>query len=60
MAKDENDFATGVVNTGGKLSLTLVANLPHLDLRRKFVKKFEMTLILFSEAWGKMIHGKKT
>jgi hypothetical protein len=25
---------------------------------RKFLKKFEMTLILLSEAWGKIIHEK--
>jgi hypothetical protein len=26
---------------------------------REFLKKFEMTLMLLSEAWGKMIHEKK-
>jgi hypothetical protein len=46
----------------------LVVNLPpvsliaevHLDLQyhRKFLKKFEMTPTLLSEAWGKMIHKK--
>jgi hypothetical protein len=31
----------------------------HLDLLRyNFEKKFEMTLMLFSGAWGKMIHEK--
>jgi hypothetical protein len=28
------------------------------DYIREFVKKFEMTLMLFAGAWGKMIHGK--
>jgi hypothetical protein len=64
--------AAGVVDTGGNLPpvlLTPVANLPpvsltpvvHLDLRiyfREFSKKFKMTLMLFSGAWGKMIHEK--
>jgi hypothetical protein len=34
----------------------------HLDLQispQNFRKKFEMNLILFSGAWGKMIHEKK-
>jgi hypothetical protein len=48
--------------------LALVANLPpvslipvvRLDLRISLhiFKKFEMTLKLFSGAWGKMIHEK--
>jgi hypothetical protein len=61
-------FAAGVVDTGGNLppvSLTPAANLPlvsltpvvHLDFR-EFSKKFEMILILFSGAWGKVIHEK--
>ncbi len=51
------------------VSTTPVANLPpvsstpevHLDLQismRIFVK-FEMTMMLFSGAWGKVIHEKK-
>jgi hypothetical protein len=27
---------------------------------REFSKKFELTLMLFLEAWGKVIHEKKT
>ncbi len=44
-------FTTGVVDTGAVV---------HLGLRisREFSKKFEMTRISFSGAWGKMIHGK--
>jgi hypothetical protein len=38
-------FATGVIDTGGAL--------------REFSKKLKMTLMLFSGAWGKMIHEKK-
>jgi hypothetical protein len=32
----------------------------HLDLQilREFTKKFEMTLMLFLELWGKVIHEK--
>ena len=63
-------FAAGVVDTGGNLppvSLTPAANLPpvsltpvvHLDLTlREFSKKIEMILMLFSGAWGKVIHEK--
>jgi hypothetical protein len=46
------------------VSLTQVANLPpvvHRDWRisPEFSKKFEMTLMFFSGAWGKVIHEKK-
>jgi hypothetical protein len=63
-------FAAGVVDTRGNLplvSLTPVANLPPVSYRwctltceyfREFSKKFEMTLVLFSGAWGKVIHEK--
>jgi hypothetical protein len=47
-------FATGVIDTAGKFSLIPKVYLdltPHL-------KKIEMTLKLFSGAWGKMIHEK--
>jgi hypothetical protein len=43
-------FATGVVDTGG--------NPLTCEYLCKFSKKFEMTLLLFSGAWGKMIHEK--
>jgi hypothetical protein len=54
------------------VSLIPVAILPpvllipvvHLDLQIlylcEFSEKFEMTLALFSGAWGKMIHEKKS
>jgi hypothetical protein len=64
-------FAASVVDTGSNLppvSLTPVANLPpvsltpvvHLDLRisPRIFEKIEMTLVLFSGAWGKVIHEK--
>jgi hypothetical protein len=38
-------FAAGVKETGGAPSLA----------NRELSKKFEMTLLLFSKAWGKMI-----
>jgi hypothetical protein len=44
-------FATGVIDTGGKCTLTCE------DLR-EFSKKFEMILLLLSGAWGKVIHEK--
>ncbi len=46
-------FAAGAIDTGGNLppmSLTLVV---HLDSQI-----FEMTLVLFSGAWVKVIHEK--
>jgi hypothetical protein len=39
------------------VSLILVGTLTCGDLR-EFLEKFEMTLKLFSQAWGKMIHKK--
>jgi hypothetical protein len=42
-------FATGVVETGGA---------PICEYLREFSEKFEMTLLLYSGAWGKMIHEK--
>jgi hypothetical protein len=46
-------FATGVVDTGGGCTLT-----GECEYIRKFSKKFEITLMLFSGAWGKKIHKK--
>ncbi len=62
-------FATGVIDTDGKLPPVLlipVANLPpvplipvvHLDLRRKFSKKFETVLMGYFGAGAKLIHKK--
>jgi hypothetical protein len=39
------------------VSTTPVVNLEPL---RKFSKKFEMALMAYSGAWGKLIHEKKT
>ncbi len=55
---------TPVANLPSTLAV-LVANLPlipvvHLDLQisPRIFQKFKMTLMLLSEAWGKMIHEK--
>jgi hypothetical protein len=45
-------FAAGVVDTGGNFA-TLTC-----EYLCEFSKKFEMTLMLFSGAWGKVIHEK--
>jgi hypothetical protein len=52
-------FATGINNTPELL--IPVSLLVHLNLRisPQIFKIMEMTLILFSGAWGKMIHEKK-
>jgi hypothetical protein len=42
-----------VVDTGGKFATTL--NCKYL---RKFSKKFVMALMVYSGAWGKLIHKK--
>jgi hypothetical protein len=44
-------FAADVVDTGGGAPL----NCLYL---REFVKKFKMTLIFFSRAWGRMVQEK--
>jgi hypothetical protein len=58
-------FATYVIDTDGNLPLLsttpAVPEPPVLwtcEYFRKFSKKFEMTLTLFLEAWGKMIREK--
>jgi hypothetical protein len=43
-------FAAGVVDTGGAPGPA--------NISRKFRKKFEITYMLFSGAWRKMIHEK--
>jgi hypothetical protein len=49
--------SAGVVDTSVTFGAMLLIPVVHLDLyRRKLSKKFEMTLMLFSKAWGKMIH----
>jgi hypothetical protein len=44
-------FATGVIDTNGTHCL--------VNFSANIKKKIETTLILFSGAWGKMIHEKK-
>ncbi len=57
-------FATGVNNTsgtGGKICRRCLWHrwcILTCEYLRKFSKKFEMTLLLFSGAWGKVIHEK--
>ncbi len=52
-----DNFTTGVVDTGGKFATGVIdtGGAPRLA---NFVQKFGMTLVLFSGAWGKMIHEK--
>jgi hypothetical protein len=56
-------FAASIVDTGGNLLLVsttpavLVVHL-HLRIFRKFSEKFEMTLVVFSGACGKLTHEK--
>ncbi len=53
-------FAAGINDTsviGGKFAASVVCTLTCKYLC-EFSKKFEMTLMLLSEAWGKMINEK--
>ncbi len=53
-------FAAGINDTsgiGGKFAAGVVCTLTCKYLC-EFAKKFEMTLMLLSEAWGKMINEK--
>ncbi len=49
-----------VVDTGGKLDTGVIDTDATLtcEYLRKFLKKFETTLMLFSGAWGKTTHEK--
>jgi hypothetical protein len=49
-SKTGGKFATGAIDTGGQPS---VANISV-----KFSKKFETALMVYSGAWGKLIHEK--
>ncbi len=52
-------FAAGVVDAGGKFAAGVVdTGTLNCEYLREFSKKFEMILMLFSEAWGKVIHEK--
>jgi hypothetical protein len=52
-------FATGIINTSGT-SVIKTSGAPYepCEYFCEMLKKFEMTLMLFSGAWGKMIHEK--
>jgi hypothetical protein len=56
-------FATSVIDTGAKFSMESTTSYRLFTLTCEYLcillKKFEMTLKLFSGAWGKMIHEKK-
>jgi hypothetical protein len=66
------EFTIGAVDTGGKFATGVVdidsifatggvdTRVVHLDLRisLRIFEKIEMTLMLFSEPWGTMIHEK--
>jgi hypothetical protein len=49
-------FASGVVDTGGKFAAGVLDTGGAPLLANISAKKFEMTLTLFSGAWGKVIH----
>jgi hypothetical protein len=62
-------FAASVVDTGGNLPPVSLTRVPRICHRgqichwcrcrcREFSKKIKMTLMLFSGAWGKVIHEK--
>jgi hypothetical protein len=46
------NFATNVIETGGKFATGVNEYIP------EFSKKIAMTLMIFSGAWGKVIHEK--
>jgi hypothetical protein len=55
------EFSTGIVVTGGKFATGVVDNggAPSLANIREFSKKIKNDhIMLFSGAWGKMIHKK--
>ncbi len=51
-------FAPAVVDTGGKFATGVVDTGSAPWSANKFLKKFDMTLVLFSGAWEMMIHEK--
>jgi hypothetical protein len=46
------NFATGVIDIGGKFNTGVVGAPGLANISAEFSKKFEMTLMLFSGAWG--------
>jgi hypothetical protein len=56
-----SEFAAGVVDTVGKFATSVVDTSGaswFVNISTNFWKKFEMTPMLFSGAWEKMIHEK--
>jgi hypothetical protein len=56
-----SEFSAGVVDTGGKFATSVVdtSGAPwFVNISTNFWKIFEMTPMLFSGAWEKMIHEK--
>jgi hypothetical protein len=53
-------FATGVVDTGGNFAAGSLIPVVNLDLRisTRISRKFETVLMVYSGAWGKLIHEK--
>ena len=55
VADTGSNFAAGVVDTGGKSCRWCTLTREYL---REFSKKFETAVMLYSGAWGKLIHEK--
>jgi hypothetical protein len=51
-------FAAGVVDTGGNLPPVSLIPVVNLELQISPRKKFETALMVYSGAWGKLIHEK--
>jgi hypothetical protein len=52
-------FAASVVDTGSNFAAGVIRQCTLIcEYLRKFLTKFEMTLVSFSGAWGKMTHEK--
>ncbi len=51
-------FAAGVVDTGGKLATGVVDTGGQPLAANISAKKFETALMVYSRAWGKLIHEK--
>ncbi len=60
LAKLVAKFSPGVVDTDGKFATVSLIPVVHLDLRisPRIFKSFEMVLMGYSEAGGKLIHEK--
>jgi hypothetical protein len=52
------NFSAGVVDTGGKQWDQYQWSTLSCEYLREFSKKFETALMVYSGAWGKLIHEK--